>query len=80
MRDLSARYPIWLCDIWGVVHNGVAHFPPAVAALKAHREAGGFVSDSDGGQAMFDNGSIVAGNEAIHKALLKTIKKPVSAR
>lgn len=44
MKDLSARYPIWLCDIWGVVHNGVAHFPPAVAALKAHREQGGFVT------------------------------------
>lgn len=44
MRDLSARYPIWLCDIWGVVHNGVAHFPPAVAALKAHRDEGGFVT------------------------------------
>ncbi|MEQ1952340.1 inositol monophosphatase family protein [Mesorhizobium sp. CN2-181] len=50
------------------------------AGMLLIREAGGFVSDSDGGQAMFDNGSIVAGNEAIHKALLKTIKKPVSAR
>lgn len=44
MKDLSARYPIWLCDIWGVVHNGVAHFPAAVAALKAHRDGGGFVT------------------------------------
>lgn len=44
MKDLSARYPFWLCDIWGVVHNGVAHFPSAVAALKAHREQGGFVT------------------------------------
>ncbi|QIG49138.1 TIGR01459 family HAD-type hydrolase [Nordella sp. HKS 07] len=44
MKDLSARYPIWLCDIWGVVHNGVAHFPPAVEALKAHRGQGGFVT------------------------------------
>jgi HAD superfamily hydrolase (TIGR01459 family) len=43
MQDLSARYPVWLCDIWGVVHNGVAHFPPAVEALKRHREKGGFV-------------------------------------
>jgi HAD superfamily hydrolase (TIGR01459 family) len=43
MKDLSARYPVWLCDIWGVVHNGVAHFPPAVDALQRHREAGGFV-------------------------------------
>lgn len=44
MKDLSARYPVWLCDIWGVVHNGVAHFPPALAALKAHRDQGGFVT------------------------------------
>ncbi|WP_442580973.1 inositol monophosphatase family protein [Mesorhizobium sp. ASY16-5R] len=44
------------------------------------REAGGFVSDFDGGQGMFDNGSIVAGNEVMHKALLKTLKKPVSVR
>jgi HAD superfamily hydrolase (TIGR01459 family) len=43
MQDLSARYPVWLCDIWGVVHNGVAHFPPAVEALQRHRQAGGFV-------------------------------------
>ena len=44
------------------------------------REAGGFVSDKDGGQDMFDNGSIVAGNEAIHRALLKTLKKPITPR
>jgi myo-inositol-1(or 4)-monophosphatase len=42
------------------------------------REAGGFVSDRNGEQGMFDNGSIVAGNETIHRALLKTLKKPVS--
>ena len=42
------------------------------------REAGGFISDRNGEQGMFDNGSIVAGNEAIHRALLKTLKKPVS--
>jgi myo-inositol-1(or 4)-monophosphatase len=41
------------------------------------REAGGFVSDLSGGQKMFDNGSIVAGNELIHKALVKTLAKPV---
>jgi HAD superfamily hydrolase (TIGR01459 family) len=43
MRDLSTRYPVWLCDIWGVVHNGVAHFAPAVEALQRHRRNGGFV-------------------------------------
>jgi len=29
---------------------------------------------------MLDNGSVVAGNEVIHRALLKTIKKPVTPR
>jgi HAD superfamily hydrolase (TIGR01459 family) len=43
MHDLSARYPIWLCDIWGVVHNGVAHYPWAVEALQCHRRNGGVV-------------------------------------
>jgi HAD superfamily hydrolase (TIGR01459 family) len=43
MKDLSARYPVWLCDIWGVVHNGVAHFPLALEALQRHRGNGGLV-------------------------------------
>jgi len=43
MKDLSARYPVWLCDVWGVVHNGVAHFPRAVEALQRHRDNGGLV-------------------------------------
>ena len=29
---------------------------------------------------MFDTGDIVAGNEAIHRALLKTLKKPLPPR
>ena len=41
------------------------------------REAGGFVSDAAGGQTMMTNGSICAGNEQIHKSLLKTLAKPV---
>lgn len=44
MRDLSARYPFWLCDIWGVVHNGVVAFPKALDALKRHRGNGGVVT------------------------------------
>jgi HAD superfamily hydrolase (TIGR01459 family) len=43
MKDLSTRYPVWLCDIWGVVHNGVAHFAPAIEALQRHRQEGGLV-------------------------------------
>jgi myo-inositol-1(or 4)-monophosphatase len=47
------------------------------AGILLVREAGGFVSDMSGGQKMLDDGSIVAGNEAIQGALLKTLKKPL---
>lgn len=50
------------------------------AGLLLIREAGGFVSDMDGGQDMLDNGSVVAGNEIIQRALLKVVKKPLSSR
>ena len=43
MKDLSQKYPIWLSDIWGVVHNGVRPFPTAVRALINHRHNGGKV-------------------------------------
>ncbi|TGQ67647.1 inositol monophosphatase [Mesorhizobium sp. M00.F.Ca.ET.186.01.1.1] len=50
------------------------------AGLLLIREAGGFVSDMDGGQDMLDNGSVVAGNEVIQRALLKTVKMPFAPR
>ncbi|MES0091771.1 inositol monophosphatase family protein [Mesorhizobium sp. M0030] len=50
------------------------------AGLLLIREAGGFVSDMDGGQDMLEAGSLVAGNEVIQRALLKAVKKPLSAR
>lgn len=37
---LAAPYALVLCDVWGVVHNGVTAFPEASAALKRMREAG----------------------------------------
>jgi HAD superfamily hydrolase (TIGR01459 family) len=43
MKDLSARYPVWFCDIWGVVHNGYKPFAATTAALAKHRENGGTV-------------------------------------
>jgi myo-inositol-1(or 4)-monophosphatase len=49
------------------------------AGMLMIREAGGFVSDMAGGQAMLDGGSVVAGNETIHRALLKTVKRPLKA-
>ncbi len=42
-RVLSPRYPVWLCDVWGVVHNGVRSFPAAADCLRHHRRAGGAV-------------------------------------
>ena len=50
------------------------------AGILMIREAGGFVSDCAGGQDMLDSGPIVAGNETIHRALLKTLKKPMTPR
>jgi myo-inositol-1(or 4)-monophosphatase len=47
------------------------------AGMLIVREAGGFTSDRTGGQDVLSGGSIVAGNELIHKALLKTLAKPV---
>ena len=43
MNKLSSAYPIWLCDIWGVVHDGLSPYPTAVATLTRHRESGGTV-------------------------------------
>ncbi|MEO5323931.1 inositol monophosphatase family protein [Mesorhizobium sp. CC13] len=50
------------------------------AGILLVREAGGFVSDGKGGQDMLEGGSIVVGNELIQKALLKTLRKPVTPR
>jgi myo-inositol-1(or 4)-monophosphatase len=47
------------------------------AGMLLIREAGGFVSDTDGGQDMLASGSLVTGNEAIHRALSKTLKRPI---
>ena len=37
------------------------------------REAGGHVTDIDGGQTMFKSGTIVAGNAHVHRALLEAL-------
>ena len=44
------------------------------AGLLLVREAGGYVSDAAGGDRIFDTGSIVAGNEMVHTALLARLK------
>jgi len=44
------------------------------AGLVILREAGGFATDLDGGEAILDKGSVVAGNEEIQRALLALVK------
>ena len=43
VAPLSPRFPVWFCDIWGVVHNGVRADMAACDALVRHRKAGGIV-------------------------------------
>jgi HAD superfamily hydrolase (TIGR01459 family) len=43
LSELASRYDFLLCDVWGVVHNGVAVFPAAAAALARFRAEGGRV-------------------------------------
>ena len=43
LSEISDRYEAILCDIWGVLHNGVASFPPASEALVSFRRRGGAV-------------------------------------
>ena len=50
------------------------------AGIVILREAGGFVSDADGKDGMFAKGSVVAGNEVIHRKLLKLLKEAGAER
>jgi HAD superfamily hydrolase (TIGR01459 family) len=40
---LARDYEALLCDVWGVVHNGLAAFPETCAALEHFRQDGGSV-------------------------------------
>jgi HAD superfamily hydrolase (TIGR01459 family) len=40
---LAPRFDLVLCDVWGVVHNGVTAFPQACDALTRFRAGGGTV-------------------------------------
>lgn len=40
LDEISGSYAAILCDVWGVLHNGVRHFELAAAALSAARERG----------------------------------------
>lgn len=43
LADMAAAYDGLLCDIWGVVHNGVEAHAPALDALVRFRDGGGSV-------------------------------------
>ena len=43
LSELSSRYDVVLCDIWGVLHDGIVSFAPARDALARYRAAGGIV-------------------------------------
>ena len=40
---LRRAYDVLLCDVWGVVHNGLRSFPAACEALRRFRASGGTV-------------------------------------
>ncbi|MGY6707674.1 MAG: inositol monophosphatase family protein [Rhizobiaceae bacterium] len=60
----------------GFWEDGLAPWDMAAGILMV-REAGGFATDRDGKQDIFGTGSVVAGNEPIHGALLKMLAKPM---
>ncbi|WP_244498483.1 TIGR01459 family HAD-type hydrolase [Aureimonas ureilytica] len=43
LADIAGAYGAIFCDVWGVVHDGEARNPPAVAALAEARRAGAHV-------------------------------------
>lgn len=63
------------CD--GFFERGLNSWDMAAGILLV-REAGGFISDFDNRERMFETGNIVAGNEAIHADLLKLLKSASS--
>jgi HAD superfamily hydrolase (TIGR01459 family) len=40
-EPLARDYDVLLCDVWGVIHNGIAAFAPACDALMRFRAGGG---------------------------------------
>jgi myo-inositol-1(or 4)-monophosphatase len=56
----------------GYVEHNLGPWDVAAGSLLV-REAGGHVTDTEGGRRMFENGDIVAGNPHIHRALLERL-------
>jgi len=65
----------------GYTEHGLRPWDIAAGTILV-REAGGFVTDAEGGQRMYETGSVVAGNHAVQKALLDLLagagNRPVS--
>lgn len=40
LDQISSRYKAIICDVWGVLHNGVTHSAPAASALAVARASG----------------------------------------
>jgi HAD superfamily hydrolase (TIGR01459 family) len=43
LSEIASDYDVLLCDVWGVIHNGVARFEKAVDAAIRFRDQGGQV-------------------------------------
>jgi HAD superfamily hydrolase (TIGR01459 family) len=43
LSELASGYDVLLCDVWGVIHNGLKAFPAAADALRRFRAQGGKV-------------------------------------
>ena len=43
LNEIASQFDVVLCDIWGVLHNGVKAYEAASRALKAYRDQGGTV-------------------------------------
>lgn len=43
LAEIAEQYDALFCDLWGCLHNGVAPFPEAMAALRGFRQGGGKV-------------------------------------
>jgi HAD superfamily hydrolase (TIGR01459 family) len=43
LSEIAGDYPFFLCDVWGVVHNGVHAHRTCVDALRRYRDDGGRV-------------------------------------
>ena len=43
VTELEGDYAVWLCDVWGVMHNGKSAFESANDACRRFRQSGGVV-------------------------------------